>query len=40
MIHRPDQTLIYHITDVDNLPGILAGGGRGPMRPWRSTTRQ
>ena len=27
MIHRPDQTLIYHITDVDNLPGILAGGG-------------
>lgn len=27
MIHRPDQTLIYHITDVVNLPGILAGGG-------------
>ena len=27
MIHRPDQTLIYHITDVANLPGILAGGG-------------
>ena len=27
MIPRPDQTLIYHITDVDNLPGILAGGG-------------
>ena len=27
MNHRPDQTLIYHITDVDNLPGILAGGG-------------
>ncbi len=26
MIHRPDQTLIYHITDVENLPGILAGG--------------
>ena len=24
---RPDQTLIYHITDVENLPGILAGGG-------------
>lgn len=27
MTHRPDQTLIYHITDVENLPGILAGGG-------------
>lgn len=27
MNHRPDQTLIYHITDVDNLPGILASGG-------------
>jgi hypothetical protein len=27
MDHRPDQTLIYHITDVENLPGILAGGG-------------
>lgn len=27
MSHRPDQTLIYHITDVENLPGILAGGG-------------
>ena len=27
MIPRSDQTLIYHITDVDNLPGILAGGG-------------
>ena len=27
MIHRPDQTLIYHITDVANLPGILASGG-------------
>ena len=27
MIHRPDQTLIYHITDVENLPSILAGGG-------------
>jgi ssDNA thymidine ADP-ribosyltransferase, DarT len=27
MIPRPDQTLIYHITDVENLPGILAGGG-------------
>ena len=24
---RPDQVLIYHITDVENLPGILAGGG-------------
>lgn len=23
----PGQTLIYHITDVENLPGILAGGG-------------
>jgi ssDNA thymidine ADP-ribosyltransferase, DarT len=27
MNQRPDQTLIYHITDVENLPGILAGGG-------------
>lgn len=27
MNHRPEQTLIYHITDVANLPGILAGGG-------------
>jgi hypothetical protein len=27
MTHRPDQTLICHITDVENLPGILAGGG-------------
>ena len=27
MIPRPDQTLIYHITDVGNLPGILASGG-------------
>ena len=24
---RPDQVPIYHITDVINLPGILAGGG-------------
>ena len=24
---QPDQVLIYHITDVENLPGILAGGG-------------
>ena len=24
---RPDQVLIYHITDVENLPGILAAGG-------------
>lgn len=23
----PVQTLVYHITDVDNLPGILASGG-------------
>lgn len=27
MTHHPDQTLIYHITDVTNLPGILAAGG-------------
>ncbi len=27
MTPRPDQILIYHITDVRNLPGILAGGG-------------
>lgn len=27
MNYRPDQTLIYHITDIENLPGILAGGG-------------
>ena len=27
MTPRPDQTLIYHITDVDNLLGVLAGGG-------------
>ena len=27
MTHRPDQVLIYHITEVENLPGILAGGG-------------
>ena len=24
---RPEQILIYHITDVENLPGILAAGG-------------
>ncbi len=24
---RPEQILIYHITDVENLPGILAKGG-------------
>jgi hypothetical protein len=24
---RPEQVLIYHITDVENLPGILAAGG-------------
>ena len=24
---HPDQILIYHITDVDNLPGILTAGG-------------
>lgn len=27
MNRRPDQVLIYHITDVENLPGILADGG-------------
>jgi hypothetical protein len=27
MTHRADQTMICHITDVENLPGILAGGG-------------
>jgi hypothetical protein len=27
MHRRPDQILIYHITDVENLPGILAAGG-------------
>lgn len=27
MPHRPDNTLIYHITDVVNLPAILAAGG-------------
>ena len=27
MIRRPDQTLIYHLTDVENLPGILVAGG-------------
>jgi len=27
MIVNPEQTLIYHITDVKNLPGILAEGG-------------
>ncbi len=24
---HPDQTLIYHITDIENLPGILTAGG-------------
>jgi len=27
MSHQPEQVLIYHITDVANLPGILADGG-------------
>ena len=27
MSHNPQQILIYHITDVENLPGILASGG-------------
>lgn len=27
MSHRPENVLIYHITDVANLPGILADGG-------------
>lgn len=27
MTRRPEQVLIYHITDVENLPGILAAGG-------------
>lgn len=27
MPHHPDETLIYHITDVENLPSILAAGG-------------
>jgi len=27
MTHHPDQTLIYHITDIENLPGIQATGG-------------
>ncbi len=27
MSHRPEHVLIYHITDVANLPGILAEGG-------------
>ena len=27
MSHRPEQVLIYHITDVENLPSILAEGG-------------
>ncbi len=27
MIANPEQALIYHITDVANLPGILAEGG-------------
>lgn len=25
MIHRPDQTLVYHITDVTTRPAILGG---------------
>jgi hypothetical protein len=29
MITNPEQTLIYHITDVENLPGILSEGGLG-----------
>lgn len=27
MNHRPDQTFIYHITDIENLPSILANSG-------------
>lgn len=27
MVLRPDERSIYHITDVENLPGILAAGG-------------
>ena len=27
MTSRPDHTLIYHITDMENLPDILAAGG-------------
>ena len=27
MPHNPEQTLLYHITDVANLPDILAAGG-------------
>jgi ssDNA thymidine ADP-ribosyltransferase DarT-like protein len=27
MNSRPEQILIYHITDVENLPAILAAGG-------------
>lgn len=27
MSHNPQQILIYHITDVENLPGILTSGG-------------
>ena len=27
MNHQPEHVLIYHITDVANLPGILAEGG-------------
>ena len=27
MSANPDQVLIYHITDVENLPSILADGG-------------
>ena len=29
MITNPEQILIYHITDVENLPGILSEGGLG-----------
>lgn len=27
MSTNPEQSLIYHITDVENMPGILADGG-------------
>ena len=30
MSANPEQALIYHITDVENLPGILAEGGLRP----------